>query len=53
MGLRLTSVGVLAAVLASVVRHTDAQDPLSDWRQGIATFYGGAPDRMVSSNPLV
>ncbi|CAL8462621.1 g2154 [Coccomyxa elongata] len=48
MGLGLRSVGVLAAVLACVLRHADAQDALSDWRQGIATFYGGAPDGMGS-----
>lgn len=51
MGLGLMSVGVLAAVLTCVLRHADAQDALSDWRQGIATFYGGAPDGMVTSIP--
>ncbi|BDA46491.1 probable Expansin-A7 at N-terminal half [Coccomyxa sp. Obi] len=46
MGPGLRSLGVLAAVLACVLKLADAQDALSDWRQGIATFYGGAPDGM-------
>ncbi|KAK9906413.1 hypothetical protein WJX75_001467 [Coccomyxa subellipsoidea] len=37
---------VLTAVLACILRLTLAAKPLSDWRQGIATFYGGAPDGM-------
>ena len=39
---------VLTAVLACISRLTLAAKPLSNWRQGIATFYGGAPDGMVS-----
>ena len=41
----------LLAVLACVWKHADAAAPLGDWRQGIATFYGGAPDRMVRFGP--
>ncbi len=41
----------LLAVLACVWKHADTAAPLSDWRQGIATFYGGAPDRMVRFGP--
>lgn len=48
MGLRERSV-VLLMLFGSFwkLQHAKALNPLTDWRQGIATFYGGAPDGMV------
>lgn len=41
---------IAALLLACQLLHADDQDKSlpSQWRQGIATFYGGAPDGMVS-----
>ena len=37
--------------IACIICSAQAQIPLSDWRTGIATNYGGAQDGMVSMVP--